>query len=287
MCGIVGHVGPRARALEGRLCSARDAMAHRGPDDAGLWTDDHAALGARRLSILDLSPSGHMPMASADGRHVLVFNGAIYNYVELRAELAREVRVPLQRRHGGHPPRLPRLGMGPAARPARRDVRLRASGTRASARCTRRATGWGRSRSSTPARRRALVRVHARRADAAPRRRAHRRRARARRVPHVSGRPRAARDVRGHGAAPAGARAALLPRHGRAARLALLGPALRAQARVGERDALDELDELARRRGGAAAAQRRPHRHAPLRRRGLEPRHRDREPGVRAARSTR
>src|SRR5687768_10629727 len=91
MCGIIGHVGPRARALEGRLLSARDAMAHRGPDDAGLWTDDHAALGARRLSILDLSPSGRMPMTSADGRHVLVFNGAIYNYVELRAELAREV----------------------------------------------------------------------------------------------------------------------------------------------------------------------------------------------------
>ena len=91
MCGIVGHVGPRARALDGRVLAARDAMTHRGPDDAGLWTDDHASLGARRLSILDLSPSGHLPMASADGRHVLVFNGAIYNYVELRAELAREV----------------------------------------------------------------------------------------------------------------------------------------------------------------------------------------------------
>ncbi len=70
---------------------ARNAMAHRGPDDAGLWTDDHATLGARRLSVLDLSPAGHMPMASADGRHVIVFNGAIYNYVELRTELAREV----------------------------------------------------------------------------------------------------------------------------------------------------------------------------------------------------
>jgi len=66
-------------------------MTHRGPDDAGLWTDDHATLGSRRLAVLDLSPSGHMPMASSDGRHVLVFNGAIYNYVELRAELAREV----------------------------------------------------------------------------------------------------------------------------------------------------------------------------------------------------
>jgi asparagine synthase (glutamine-hydrolysing) len=91
MCGIVGHVGPRARALEGRVLASRDAMTHRGPDDAGLWTDDHATLAARRLSILDLSPSGHLPMASADGRHVIVFNGAIYNYVELRAELAREV----------------------------------------------------------------------------------------------------------------------------------------------------------------------------------------------------
>jgi asparagine synthase (glutamine-hydrolysing) len=91
MCGIVGHCGPRARALAARTESAREAMTHRGPDDAGLWVDDRAVLGSRRLSILDLSPSGHMPMASADGAHVLVFNGAIYNYVELRAELARDV----------------------------------------------------------------------------------------------------------------------------------------------------------------------------------------------------
>lgn len=93
MCGIIGHVGspPGARALEPRVRSSRDAMTHRGPDDAGLWIDDHAVLGARRLAVLDLSPSGHMPMASADGHYVLVFNGAIYNYVELRAELAREV----------------------------------------------------------------------------------------------------------------------------------------------------------------------------------------------------
>ena len=91
MCGIIGHCGPEARRFPPRVQMAREAMLHRGPDDAGLWTDDHAALGARRLSILDLSPAGHMPMASADGRHVLVFNGAIYNYVELRTELAREV----------------------------------------------------------------------------------------------------------------------------------------------------------------------------------------------------
>ena len=91
MCGIIGHCGPRARAVAPRVERARESMIHRGPDDAGLWTDDHAALGARRLAILDLSPSGHMPMVSADGIHVLVFNGAIYNFVELRAELAREV----------------------------------------------------------------------------------------------------------------------------------------------------------------------------------------------------
>jgi asparagine synthase (glutamine-hydrolysing) len=93
MCGIIGHVGTRARALEPRVRAARDSMTHRGPDDAGLWADDHAVLGARRLAVLDLSPAARMPMTSADGRHVLVFNGAIYNYVELRAELAREVEL--------------------------------------------------------------------------------------------------------------------------------------------------------------------------------------------------
>src|SRR5215218_2940067 len=91
MCGIIGHCGPRARTVAPRVERARESMIHRGPDDAGLWLDDHAALGARRLSILDLSPAGHMPMVSADGRHVLVFNGAIYNFVELRDELSRVI----------------------------------------------------------------------------------------------------------------------------------------------------------------------------------------------------
>jgi asparagine synthase (glutamine-hydrolysing) len=89
MCGIIGHAGPRARSLAERVREARDLMIDRGPDDAGLWTDDAACLGSRRLAILDLSPSGHMPMVSPDGRHVLVFNGAIYNFVELREELSR------------------------------------------------------------------------------------------------------------------------------------------------------------------------------------------------------
>ncbi|MDB6029902.1 MAG: asparagine synthase, glutamine-hydrolyzing [Verrucomicrobiales bacterium] len=64
-------------------------LSHRGPDDAGLWLDPKAgiALGHRRLSILDLSPAGHQPMTSQDGRFVLVLNGEIYNFRELRAEL--------------------------------------------------------------------------------------------------------------------------------------------------------------------------------------------------------
>ncbi len=92
MCGIVGFWAPEGppdgslREVAGRLAGA---IAHRGPDDDGTWCDDTAglALGHRRLSIIDLSPQGHQPMASADGRLVVVFNGEIYNYPDLRREL--------------------------------------------------------------------------------------------------------------------------------------------------------------------------------------------------------
>ncbi len=69
-------------------------MVRRGPDDEGEWTDHRrCALGFRRLSILDLSPSGHQPMTTPDGRYVLVFNGEIYNFRELRGELEARGRV--------------------------------------------------------------------------------------------------------------------------------------------------------------------------------------------------
>src|SRR5260221_7587899 len=87
MCGVVGYVGAGARAMSGRVKAAREEMRHRGPDDAGLYVDDTACLGSRRLAVLDLSQAGHMPMLSGDERYALVYNGEIYNYLELREEL--------------------------------------------------------------------------------------------------------------------------------------------------------------------------------------------------------
>jgi asparagine synthase (glutamine-hydrolysing) len=92
MCGIAGFLAHRGCDADGasRIVTAMtDAIRHRGPDDAGAWLDAPAGivLGHRRLSILDLSPLGHQPMSSASGRFVLSFNGEIYNFRALRAEL--------------------------------------------------------------------------------------------------------------------------------------------------------------------------------------------------------
>jgi len=87
MCGIAGlfHLdGKSADSVQ--VARMRDALAHRGPDDSGLFSDGPVALGFRRLSILDLE-GGHQPMASSDGRYQIVFNGEIYNHPELKAEL--------------------------------------------------------------------------------------------------------------------------------------------------------------------------------------------------------
>ena len=82
MCGIAGATAPRGDTVARML----DAMGHRGPDDRGLWVGD-LTLGHRRLSIIDVA-GGHQPMANEDGTVRVVFNGEIYNYRELREELA-------------------------------------------------------------------------------------------------------------------------------------------------------------------------------------------------------
>jgi asparagine synthase (glutamine-hydrolysing) len=97
MCGITGFLTSAAETeLEVKMIVARmaDQLVHRGPDDSGVWVDRQAgvALGHRRLSILDLSPDGHQPMHSASGRYVIVFNGEVYNFEQLRSTLESEGR---------------------------------------------------------------------------------------------------------------------------------------------------------------------------------------------------
>jgi len=89
MCGIAGHIWrtPDRPADVDRVESMCAALWHRGPDDGALWSQGPVALGHRRLSILDLSTAGRQPMSTGDGSCWIVFNGEIYNYLELREEL--------------------------------------------------------------------------------------------------------------------------------------------------------------------------------------------------------
>ena len=94
MCGITGWFDTRtARAPDRAVLRAmNDSIAHRGPDGEGFFFAPGIGLGHRRLAIIDLSPGGHQPKASADGRFQIVFNGEIYNFRELRAELEAKGR---------------------------------------------------------------------------------------------------------------------------------------------------------------------------------------------------
>lgn len=87
VCGLVGILGHEA--CGDFFAAMLDTLAHRGPDDTGVWVDVESAiaLGHKRLSVLDVSPNGHQPMASRSGRYVIAYNGEIYNHVELREEL--------------------------------------------------------------------------------------------------------------------------------------------------------------------------------------------------------
>jgi len=88
MCGISGYIPRLGREVDlSGLEHMTGLIAHRGPDDQGIFTDGRLGLGHRRLSILDLSPDGHQPMKDKESDCIIVFNGEVYNYIELREEL--------------------------------------------------------------------------------------------------------------------------------------------------------------------------------------------------------
>ena len=102
MCGIAGVFSPDRKDDPARIAAAMAAaLIHRGPDSDGLWSDAETgvALAHRRLSIIDLSPQGAQPMLSASGRYVLTYNGEIYNYRDLKAELDTAGQAPAWRGH--------------------------------------------------------------------------------------------------------------------------------------------------------------------------------------------
>ncbi len=86
MCGIFGYSYQDSETAE----KISGILRHRGPDDLGVFSDQRITLGHRRLSIIDLSHAGHQPMSTTDGRYTVVYNGEIYNYVELRSVLEKD-----------------------------------------------------------------------------------------------------------------------------------------------------------------------------------------------------
>lgn len=95
MCGIAGIVDPRGGLRAETIVEMRDTLAHRGPDDAGVWMspDGCVGLGHRRLSVLDVTAAGHQPMSDADGKAWIVYNGEVYNFRDLRRELQQAGHV--------------------------------------------------------------------------------------------------------------------------------------------------------------------------------------------------
>jgi asparagine synthase (glutamine-hydrolysing) len=106
LCGIAGFIDsnrstPDDGGAAAVLRTMGNAIWHRGPDDAGVWTDASSGVGFvhRRLAIVDTSPAGHQPMVSPSGRYVVVFNGEVYNHLDLRQELAAVGAEPGWRGH--------------------------------------------------------------------------------------------------------------------------------------------------------------------------------------------
>ncbi len=93
MCGICGIIGNNLPVQEKSIRKMMQLQKHRGPDDEGVFVEKNVGLGFVRLSIIDLSLAGHQPMFSHDQRYVIVFNGEIYNYIELRENLKKEGHI--------------------------------------------------------------------------------------------------------------------------------------------------------------------------------------------------
>ncbi len=91
MCGITGIVGHQLNneLYHSAIKKMNDAIAHRGPNSEGFWNDEHCFFGHRRLSIIDLSEAGNQPFLSQDDRYILIYNGELFNYKELKLELQR------------------------------------------------------------------------------------------------------------------------------------------------------------------------------------------------------
>ncbi|MFQ5453713.1 MAG: asparagine synthase (glutamine-hydrolyzing), partial [Candidatus Zixiibacteriota bacterium] len=92
MCGIVGAVNlsNKRRMREEDITRMAETMVHRGPDDSGIFVDDRIALGHRRLTIIDLSSLGRQPMIDSTGKVTIVYNGEIYNYIEIKEILLKK-----------------------------------------------------------------------------------------------------------------------------------------------------------------------------------------------------
>lgn len=101
MCGLAGALRSGGSVDKDVVRRMNEAIAHRGPDDFGVWSDADAGItvGHRRLAIVDLSAAGHQPMMSVSGRFVLAFNGEIYNHLDIRVELERAGHAPAWRGH--------------------------------------------------------------------------------------------------------------------------------------------------------------------------------------------
>ena len=101
MCGLCGvlRINSDAGKIEQSLLDRMmDSLAHRGPDDRGTWSDARVSLGSRRLSVIDLSRAGRMPMASEDGLVRIVYNGELYNFRELKEQFKLAERHHFQSR---------------------------------------------------------------------------------------------------------------------------------------------------------------------------------------------